>query len=647
MRRVVVVGGPGAGKTTIAAALAEALDVPHVELDGLWWGPDWTPVGGDEFRSRLRELAGRGSWVADGNYVDVGAVEVLWPAADLLVWLDPPRTRSVVRAVRRTAARALRRELLWADNRQRLRDLGPRSVARLHHRWPSYSARIGEVLAAGEDDLEVVRIRTDVERRTLLERAGRWDAPLPGTWLRNFRLGEWLPEPVTPLFETWLLPAIERSAFPVLSAQARPLHVVVHGWYFNAPGGVRQLLRSALRRPVAFLVTFGLTRWRPDLTERWSVARAEREWERDVAPAYAAAVARAETALTVEADVPLATLVALIDDVAAAAGRTFGSITKVAGFAWKVEMTLRTFVARHLASTVEGDASMLVSSLGPGWASPPGHAVHSLDWVHPTAGESPAAVAVGGETDSSARVELESRCRAALVPRRRGRFDRLLAVAQNSARRRERQVADLTLGWPALRAAALRLGGHLSASQVIEEPEDVFFLTRVEVEAALAMPSGRAGTVATRRRRWEEQRTLTPPERLGPPSLLDRFGAPDRSSRPDRPTGGDVVVGTGASPGVHTGVARIIRSPAELDRMGDGDVLVAPLTTPAWAPLVARAGAVVTEGGTLFAHASIVAREFGIPAVVGAAGALARIIDGGLVTVDGSAGVVRPADHPS
>lgn len=90
-----------------------------------------------------------------------------------------------------------------------------------------------------------------------------------------------------------------------------------------------------------------------------------------------------------------------------------------------------------------------------------------------------------------------------------------------------------------------------------------------------------------------------------------------------------------------TGPVRIIDGPADFPSFVDGEVLVAKATAPAWTPLFTRAVAIVTDGGTLAAHASLVAREYGIPAVVGTGDATSRLHTGQLVIVDGSAGTVQ------
>ncbi len=111
--------------------------------------------------------------------------------------------------------------------------------------------------------------------------------------------------------------------------------------------------------------------------------------------------------------------------------------------------------------------------------------------------------------------------------------------------------------------------------------------------------------------------------------------------RVPRPDGPGLIHGMPSSPGRATGPVRVVRGPDDFARFQAGEVLVAQVTTPAWTPLFNRAAAVVTDGGTLAAHASLVAREYGIPAVVATGDATVRLCDGQFVTVDGSAGVVE------
>jgi adenylate kinase family enzyme len=114
MRRVVVVGSSGAGKTTLARELADRLGVPHVELDALHWGPNWTATPTEILRPRVEAaIAGEG-WTVSGNYLKLR--DSIWPKADTLIWLDYPMPLVMWRVVRRTVGRCITKEPLWAGN---------------------------------------------------------------------------------------------------------------------------------------------------------------------------------------------------------------------------------------------------------------------------------------------------------------------------------------------------------------------------------------------------------------------------------------------------------------------------------------------------------------------------------------------------
>jgi pyruvate,water dikinase len=140
--------------------------------------------------------------------------------------------------------------------------------------------------------------------------------------------------------------------------------------------------------------------------------------------------------------------------------------------------------------------------------------------------------------------------------------------------------------------------------------------------------------------------TMTAPPQVGtdygpPPdnpiarAMARFFGGPPAESD------ADLLRGNAGSPGRLRGTARIIRALSDADRLEPGDILVAPTTSPPWTPLFGIAGAVVTDTGGALSHCAIVSREYGIPCVVGVAGATARIQDGQEVEVDGDAGTVR------
>lgn len=118
-QRVAVVGTSGSGKTTLAQRLAQCLGVPHVELDALNWGPNWTPAPQDVFRASAWQALAGDAWVTDGNYRAVR--DIVWNRADTVVWLDYPLVVVMARVTWRTIKRAVTREELWNGNRERFR----------------------------------------------------------------------------------------------------------------------------------------------------------------------------------------------------------------------------------------------------------------------------------------------------------------------------------------------------------------------------------------------------------------------------------------------------------------------------------------------------------------------------------------------
>lgn len=116
--RIVVLGTTGAGKTTLARQVAEALDMPHFELDNYRFRANWVETPNDEFRESVREALRGDRWVADGNYGL--ARDVIWPRATLLVWLDYPIYVVMWRLFWRTIGRGVFRKELWHGNKEKL-----------------------------------------------------------------------------------------------------------------------------------------------------------------------------------------------------------------------------------------------------------------------------------------------------------------------------------------------------------------------------------------------------------------------------------------------------------------------------------------------------------------------------------------------
>lgn len=572
------------------------------------------------------------------------------------------RDEAVVTAVRGVAERLVSGEVegdewtVRAGSAVRRRRLDDVIDARLAVEVATLGRRVAQWLGCPQDIewavAEGALYLLQARPMTALPDPVSWDAPGPGRWMRNFRVGEWLPDPMTPLFATWLLPRLEQGLHDAMRKTAGAVlpfrSAAVNGWYYTAlPHPPLPSIVTAVWHSRGRLVPFArdaLVRVnrRPEVADRTLLGDLTRQWCDEHLPRYRRAVSSAE------AEVDRATideLVRLVDALAHEAGAQLWWLELLGGSAWKIEACLARFVDRHLPGVLHQGVPRLLGGLRP--VRPvPAHAVQSLDWYHPTAGElgmsQPQGPAERPDA-AAARKRAEDACRSALDGRsvQRARFETLLAIAQRYAALREEQAHQLTLAWPVLRRCALRLGDHERAPGRIADRHDVFFLTRAQV--ATATERHHHDDVERRRADWERQRRLIAPLAIGrPPRLLpDVVGrAVSRIRRAPRGDG-NALVGQPASPGRATGPVRVVRGPDDFRHFEAGDVLVARTTAPAWTPLFAGAAAVVTDGGTLAAHASLVAREYGIPAVVATGDATVRLRNGQTVTVDGSAGVVE------
>ena len=214
---------------------------------------------------------------------------------------------------------------------------------------------------------------------------------------------------------------------------------------------------------------------------------------------------------------------------------------------------------------------------------------------------------------------------------------RLLTTARTLWQVRENTHYDATLILPILRRTLFELGRRLVAVEVIDAPEDVFHLKLDELEQVGSTwpptPKLAAQMRDTIRRRKERRAMLEQTPVVDP-----------RLYRQLEPSGNVLLRGTAGSPGVAEGPVRVICDSSEFGKLRAGEVLVAPYTNPAWTPLFQRAVAVVVDGGGAGSHAAIVAREYGIPAVMGTIDATQRLTDGQHVRVDGNNGYVTTPD---
>jgi len=213
-----------------------------------------------------------------------------------------------------------------------------------------------------------------------------------------------------------------------------------------------------------------------------------------------------------------------------------------------------------------------------------------------------------------------------------------------------------------VRFAVLEAAQRLTRNGVLAEPEDVFFLRYDELTDALGgRQSDYADAIARRRRDFAAAEAFDPPGSYGeqppqppldvlPPESrlameavlysMERVFEPERSNH-QMTVGAKELTGVGASRGVYTGRACVVLGEGQFDKLRQGDVLVCPITSPVWSILFAKIGALVTDSGGVLSHPAIIAREYGVPAVVATGNATEVIADGQQLIVDGDSGVVR------
>jgi phosphohistidine swiveling domain-containing protein len=297
-----------------------------------------------------------------------------------------------------------------------------------------------------------------------------------------------------------------------------------------------------------------------------------------------------------------------------------------------------------------------------------GHMLYDLDFASPLPAEEPAPqletlkMYMRGEgSNPYVRQEQLERRRdeavAQLMQRARGlrgwAVRKALGWAQALGQVREDSYASIGLAYPRFRELMKELGRRLAQVGAFEKPDDIFWLKEVEVEDRLEALERRdrieslQEVIEYRKKIRQSEAKLIPPPQLPPSKTY--LGIPVEAFIPtgEAEQEGDRLKGVGASAGKVTGKACVLHGPQDFDQMVQGGILVAKLTTPAWTPLFAMAGGIVTDIGGPLSHGSIVAREYGIPAVLGTGVATRRIADKQTITVDGTEGIVTLGEFGS
>lgn len=334
---------------------------------------------------------------------------------------------------------------------------------------------------------------------------------------------------------------------------------------------------------------------------------------------------------------------------------------------WDATATLRLrggLRGIHMAAT-EDIAAITDDAAFAAYLARHGHRTAGFDLTAPTLAERPeilrAMVEQQGAYDfRAARAAIDERvagataeARAALTdPHGRERFEKALAGSTESSAVRDEKSYLAVAAWALVRYAALEAGRRLVAAGHLARADDVLYLEWDEIF------EGRVGAVARRRGEHAWARAFpgpaaygTPPAPGGGPRTEDAWHAARigqwsmavMGARPPEATGPGLS-GVAASPGRWRGTVRVVTGVEDFDRVREGDVLVCPETTAQWAVLFPVIGGLVTDRGSLLSHPAILAREFGVPAVVATGTATTTLRDGDIVDVDGGAGTVVTVD---
>jgi pyruvate,water dikinase len=222
----------------------------------------------------------------------------------------------------------------------------------------------------------------------------------------------------------------------------------------------------------------------------------------------------------------------------------------------------------------------------------------------------------------------------------------LLPWTHAAIRFRERARLKQALLYSRCRRIALALGTELSRRGTIATRDDVFFLTAPELlelaRGGALLPGSVRETIGVRRVEHARLSAVTPPDAF----TLERgeYFDPRKHARKEAVNAGDDLTGIAACSGRATGRATVLASVTESDRLAKGDILVTKQTDPGWGPVFFMISGLVIERGGMLSHGAIIAREFGIPCVVGVRNAMERIPSGATITVDGDRGAVHVAD---
>lgn len=222
-------------------------------------------------------------------------------------------------------------------------------------------------------------------------------------------------------------------------------------------------------------------------------------------------------------------------------------------------------------------------------------------------------------------------------------FKVLLNYTRKYMTLRENQQFLMGRAFPIIRQSLLHLGDLLTEKGVLDSKFEVFFLKHSELkefDLKSSLTDKWLSLVYERMCKYQIFSELEPPVMVNS-NLVFEISKSILSKSSSQKHDVDVIKGVGVSPGIYKGTVHIIPSPDELHEFNSGEILVCSTTNPAWTPVFPMAGAVVTDVGGMLSHGAVVAREYGLPAVLGSVNATKILHDGDLVEVDGEKGMVK------
>lgn len=282
------------------------------------------------------------------------------------------------------------------------------------------------------------------------------------------------------------------------------------------------------------------------------------------------------------------------------------------------------------------------------WGTKPELVLAAIDRMRLASDEQSPAASLARRTGDSEEAAAKVRTLLADAPPEvLGQFEAGLRAARLYLAGRERSKTNIIKAVHEMRLALREVGRRHVEAGHLDTVEQIFMLADEEVDDFLERPADFTDELRSRERDYLELFELEPPfVVVGAPPPLSEW--PRRGATVVETAGvGDALSGIPGCPGTATGRARVILDPGDPGALEPGDILVAPVTDPAWTPLFVPAAAVVVDVGAQITHAVIVSRELGIPCVVSVTGATRRIPDGALIRVDGTTGTVTVLELPA